>query len=338
MAPTLLPGLVRRVTVSRALDRRKAGQVSIEQLAANRLVAYDGLGPRFPVAVVGAALGGAAAYLSAALGGPFLPEPFILAFRGGSLDDNLEPVLATTGRLEAALRPSMPDVLLIHHFDPIHDGWLTPYVHHLRLKPTSLPQAYRRFLLDRLQPGATIVHLDCQASWLAFSLGENSRLQVGGWGDIPPQEYLDGSPRIDAWLRARGSAHRGGWRPPGLEASWLPESEWGAEPDFGQSLAEFAAQAGFDYIPVSYRHPHHYSLLALGLVEAMYRHNNTQPAGSFVGMFNLYDPSTVFSRRLLPLWLVFNTTDSLHFLRALIDQLVDPIYLAALVTYSRPPD
>lgn len=338
VAPQLLPGLVRRVTADSAIDPKLAGRVRLDQLAAARLAPYRGLTGPFQAAVVGSALGGAAAYLSAALGAPFLPEPFILAFKGGSPQDRIEPVLAQASALDSRLRPNHPNAKWIHHFDPVHDGWLTPHVHHVRLKPKTIPAAYQDFLRRRLRPGATLVHLDCQARWLAFPLGPDSRLQVGGWGDIPPHEFIEGSSRLDRWLAERRSEHRGGWRPPAVEPVWVPESEWGAEPAFGQALAAFAAEQGFTYLQVTYPHPHYYSLLAVRLVEALYAHNQEQPAGTFVGMFNLYSPSAVLARRLLPLWLVFNTTDSLAFLRSAIARLPDPLFLAALVTYSRPPD
>ncbi|MFP3854978.1 MAG: hypothetical protein ACLFWD_11860 [Anaerolineales bacterium] len=337
--PWILPKLVRWENARRALPTSMAKAVRIEDLAADRVADYQGWQGTSKVVVIGSALGGAAAYLSAILGAPFLPEPFILGFQGGSPEDHIEPHLRRAVALAEQVAAANPSSQLISHFDPVHDGWLTGFLNHLRLKLGSLPVSYKRFIKRHLETGGTLLHLNCQAEWLSFQMSKRHRYQVGGWGGIGPEEFLEGSRRIDRFLAGKGSPHRGGWRVPGVEPSWQPESEWGSEPSLGEALEQFAMESGYRYQALSLRVPHDYSLLAYLASRVLYDKQNRHPQGIFVGMFNQYDPGTILNRKLLPLWLVFNTEDSLAFLRKAAMQFQDlPVYFSALVTYSRTPD
>jgi hypothetical protein len=336
--PASLPRIVRWQSRRSALPLSAAARVDLEAMASARIQRYRAAKGPFGCVFVGSALG-SAAYLAAACEAPFLPEPFILGFRGGSPSDDLPAHLARAKEIAGPILASNPDAMLISHFDPVHDGWLTRHLNHLRLKPLRLPGAYRRFLLDRLEPGGTIVHLACEAEWLRYRLGPRHVYQVGGWGDIGPREFLQGSARIDSFLQASGSPHRGGWQVAGVEPSFGPESEWGSEPGFGNALSVFARQHGFTYWPVRWALPHAYSLWALIAFRRWYQRHGEEPMGTFVGAFNQYAPGRVIARRLLPVWLVFNTTDSADFLRHIKSRLkAAPVAFAALITFSRTPD
>ena len=56
----------------------------------------------FPVITAGAALGGATTYLSLALGGPFLPQTFVVTLKGGSMSGDVNEYLQRN--LATALR------------------------------------------------------------------------------------------------------------------------------------------------------------------------------------------------------------------------------------------
>jgi hypothetical protein len=116
-----------------------------------------------------------------------------------------------------------PNIKAIAHFDPIHDGWLTRTISHLRLKLIDLPVAYQGFIRKFLAPGGTILYLDCSAHWLQFHLSDRFSVQVGGWGGIPSEEFISGSERIDRFLEAAGSTHRGGqWNRSGVvNQGWI---------------------------------------------------------------------------------------------------------------------
>ncbi len=146
-----LPQAVARFTISRfetinGLHPNVMDEFSVDDLVRQRLGDYALLSGPFPVITVGAALGGATTYLSLALGGPFLPQAFVTTLKGGSLTGDVYEYLHRS--LETALRlaDENPGLMTIQHYDPIHDGWMTRFVNHLRFKLLDLPPAYAEFI------------------------------------------------------------------------------------------------------------------------------------------------------------------------------------------------
>jgi|Deesub1362A_J573_1020465.scaffolds.fasta_scaffold05221_3 hypothetical protein len=323
-----------------ALPLGSAGEVTSEGLVAVRLADYRRAPAKVEVIVLGAALGGVAAHLSVALGGFFLPQPFVLTFRGGSRDDSLAGHLACVSRLAPLILKRNPDLLLLSHFDPVHDAWLTREVTHIRLKLLRLPAGYRQFIRERLRPGGALVVLDCAATWPQGVLGNRQRVQVGGWGGIAPREFLHGSERLDQWLVQQGSLHRGGWASSDLAFQAFPESEWGLEPSFAEDTAEFAARYGYRFLHLRLEHPHAFSLLALEAQRLRCQKEAIEPQGLLVETFGHYDPLASDRAALLPLWLIFNTWDSHAFLERVLAELPGglAVLFCHLVTFALPPD
>ncbi|MGB2894980.1 MAG: hypothetical protein WBB65_02300 [Anaerolineales bacterium] len=323
-----------------ALPPHKAEKLQVEQLIAARLADYDGVDGQFDAILVGSAMGGATAHLAAVLGAPFLPQPFILGLRGGSPEDEVPPHFALTSRVAERILEMNPEVSAIGHFDPIHDGWLTRVVSHLRLKLIDLPRGYREFLRNKLKPGGTIVYLHCDARWLQYRLGSRQVYQIGGWGGISPQEFIEGSERIDRALAESGSKHRGGWGLPGQEPAEEPESEWGSEPGLDRALEAFALEQGYNFERITFDNPQGFSRLAFLAHEELYRRQGREAGGVVVETFTQYDPQLVLSAGLLPLWLIFNTTDSREFLETQSQFFPrgKPVYFSGLVTLSHTPD
>lgn len=317
-----------------------ATHLHVEDLVTQRLRDYEHLAGTFPVVVVGSALGGAAAHLAVALGGPFLPQPFVLNFKGGTADDDVAEHFSKSRALGEAILRNNAGVLVIGHFDPVHDGWLTGLINHIRVKLLTLPAGYRQFLRARLQKGGSIVYLDCRASWPQFKVGERHVYQVGGWGGIAPMTFLEGAPSIDAFLEARGSPHRGGWRLSDLPLEWGPESEWGSEPGLAEELERFAQVEGFEFVRLSMDEPSDFSRLAFHSYQRTYALSGIEAQGVLIEMFTQYDPMAVPRGGLLPLWLVFNTEDSLAVLEDMRKFFPEtaPVFFSALVTLSRTPD
>ena len=323
-----------------ALDPAIASDIQTDLLVQNRIADYNHLQGSFPVVVAGAALGGAAAHIATLLGGPFLPQPFILGFSGGSPDDDVHTYLRSARALSKPILAQNPELAAIGHFDPIHDGWLTRSVTHIRLKLTQLPKGYADFIKSRLQAGGALIYLDCSAGWLQYQIGPRLRVQIGGWGDISAREYLSGSERINTFLEKSGSRHRGGWSIDSMETNEHPESEWGTLGGLGGSLKAFAADEGFRFIRVSFPHPHDFSRLAYRMHLHLYEMAGICPKGVLVETFTQYDPYRALAGTLLPLWLIFNSQDSLRFLRKMSADFPKelPVYFSNLVTLSRTPD
>lgn len=321
------------------LDSRELNDLSIEEIAKTRLQDYGNLDGKFETITIGPALGGASAHIALAMRSLFLPISFIFTLRGGSPSGHALQYYLRSSEMALKLAKRNPGVITIQHFDPIHDGWLTRYANHLRIKLIDLPESYKQFILRYLNPGGKICYLDSSAQWLRYQVGERSYFQVGGWGDILPNEFLEGSQRVQLYQQQAGFADTD-WRLPGFNPEPGAESEWGCEPIFTQALTEFCAQNDFDLVRIRASEPHEYSRLAFRAVASQLEMDDRQPAGVLVEMFSQFDATAVILSGLLPIWLVFNTWDSLKYLRSMLDNIPAdrPVFFSPLTTFTMTPD
>ncbi|HBG73873.1 MAG: hypothetical protein A2X25_03110 [Chloroflexi bacterium GWB2_49_20] len=312
---------------------------SIVTLVNQRLNDYAKLDKRFSCITLGAGLGGATTYISKALGGPFLPQTFVLTLKGGAPTGDVNQYFNRSHKSALKIAEKNPEVITIQHFDPIHDGWLTRYVNHLRFKLLSLPSGYSDFIRDKLVPGGTLVYLDGQAEWLRYKVGPHSFFQVGGWGDISAQEFLDGSPRIQDYAMKSGLSHTN-WKLDGFPSEHGAESEWGSEPGMADALEEFCATEGYRFVHICLPHPNDFSRLAFNTAIHLLEKSHQQPAGVLVEMFTQFDSQAAFQSGLLPLWLIFNTHDSLVYLEEMLSRFPPskPVFFSPLATFSITPD
>lgn len=312
---------------------------SMADLIRGRLQDYEHLPGRFPALTIGVAQGGPTSSLSLALGGVFLPQAYVVTLRGGAYHGDVREYVGRS--LGAALRIARenPDLLTIQHYDPVHDGWLTRSLNHLRFKLLDLPPEYIQFVRERLEPGGAIVFLEGGASWLRYRLGERSLFQVGGWGGIPPQEFLEGSERIELYARRIGLTHTD-WRLPDYPLETGPESEWGSEGGLAEAVERFCLAEGFRFVRIRMEEPHGFSRLAFAAMERLLQKEGRGPAGTLVEMFSQFDTAASFQAGLLPLWLVFNTRDALEFLRQMRPDFPagGPVFFSPLSTFSVTPD
>ena len=116
------------------------------------------------------------------MGGPFLPQAFVTTLKHGSMTGDVNEYLHRSLDIALRLADENPGIMTIQHFDPVHDGWMTRFVNHLRFKLLDLPSAYTDFIKSKLEPGGAVVYLDSGASWLRYRVGPRSVFQVGGWG------------------------------------------------------------------------------------------------------------------------------------------------------------
>lgn len=341
--------LIPRLDAGSGRDPGRLDGLSVERLAAERLADY-GIrsepggdlkvrGGPFPAVTLGAALGGASAHLALALGGPFLPQAFVATLKGGSPSGDPLAYFRLSADLARRIAAENPGLMTIQHYDPVHDGWLTRRVNHLRFKLLDLPATYAAFIRANLQPGGSVCYLDCKAQWLRFRLGEHSVFQVGGWGDISAQEYLEGSPRLRDYCQKIGMQVTD-WRLPGFLLEQGPESEWGCEPGLDEALQAFCQREGYRFVQVSLPKPHDYSRLAFQAAALRLAKAGQEPSGVLIEMFSQYNLQAVERSGLLPLWLIFNTRDSLEFLQAMRPNFPGgkPVFFSPLATFSMTPD
>ena len=241
------------------------------------------------------------------------PQAFVVTLKGGSKSGNVNEYLHRSLQSALQIAEENPGLVTIQHFDPVHDGWLTRFVNHLRFKLLDLPPAYADFIKSRLEQGGAIVYFEGEASWLRYRVGPRSTFQVGGWGGIPAEEFLAGSARLDDY------AHRTGlkftdWKLKDYPLEQGPESEWGSEPGLAEALETFCKIEGYRFIRIPLPHPHNFSQLAFSAAQKLLQIECRPPAGTLVEMFSQFDSTAAIQSGLLPLWLIFNTEDSLEYL------------------------
>ena len=200
--------LIPRAQNSEALTSEQARNLNINDLITTRLKDYTAVSGPFPAMTLGVGMGGTTAHLALGLGGPFLPQAYVLTLQHGSMNGDVEYYFNLSAETARIVTQRNPGIMSIQHYDPIHDGWLVRRVNHLRLKLTELPELYQEYIHKNLLPGGEIVYLEGGAKWKQFQVGEKNVFQVGGWGDISAEEFLNGSERIKNIAIKNGSPTR----------------------------------------------------------------------------------------------------------------------------------
>jgi hypothetical protein len=105
-------------------------------------------------------------------------------------------------------------------------------------------------------------------------------------------------------------------------------------------LERFARAEGYRFIRIHMDEPHGFSRLAFAAMLHLLDRDGNEPAGTLVEMFSQFDTTASFEAGLLPLWLVFNTADSLEFLRQMCPHFPAdrPVFFSPLSTFSITPD
>lgn len=322
-----------------AINPNQVEDLAIEDLISERLSDYCQLKGPHKTITTGAALGGATAQISLAMDAPFLPIAFVMTLRGGSTRGDTREYFLRSFDLSRSIAQKNPDILAIQHFDPVHDGWITRWANHLRLKLINLPKSYQEYIRINLIPGGSICYLDCGARWLRFRVGERNIFQIGGWGDISAEEFITGSDRLMRYAKSSGLTGYP-WRLTEYPLEEGPESEWGCEAGYLNSLREFCEKNGYQLVHIYLPDPHDFSTLAMRCIQSLLNKADLAPAGVFIQMFSQFDPAIAMRAGLLPVWLVFNTHISLNYLRKVKETFPTekPVFFSALSTFSLTPD
>lgn len=321
------------------LEPRLAAEVTTDGLTRNRLLDYQDLPGKFPGAVIGVAQGGATAHLARLIGGPFLPQAFVLTLKGGAENGDAQTYFNLSRDVAVKITDRNPELISIQHFDPVHDGWLTRRVNHLRLKLTRLPESYYAFIRERVEPGGDIVYLNGGATWLRQRVGTRNYYQAGGWGDIAAEEFYFGSASLLEYASREGLSSAA-WKLAGYEIESGPESEWGSEPGLLEDLETFCKCEGYHFSPIRFDDPNQFSRLAFQAYREFLTNQGIVPGGMVIEMFSQFDAGLVHAGNLLPIWLIFNTKDSLRYLKTMLPEIPGglPVFFSALSTFSKTPD
>jgi hypothetical protein len=107
-----------------------------------------------------------------------------------------------------------------------------------------------------------------------------------------------------------------------------------------EALEKFCKTEGFRFIRIPLPHPNDFSRLAFSTAWRLLEKEGRQPAGVIIEMFSQFDTSAARQAGLLPLWLIFNTHDSLEYLKEMRPQFPasKPVFFSPLATFSVTPD
>lgn len=304
---SVLAAIYRQSGRSDAVSARRVDGVRADELASWVVQHYPRR--RYPVVFLGSS-NGAVTHLAAALGAPWLPQTLLLAVKTSGLDPD-DP----TAGLQA-LRPigqrflaANPGMELHHMHDPVQDRLMIAGMAYFRVKFRELPGPYRAFLAECLEPGGTIVLVDCTLKWPVTAVGDRHVFQFGALGGATEREFRYGGPRVAEFLRRQG-VDRDSWRPPPADQE-SPEAEWGFAEPLAADLEATPAELGLRVERLRFGQPEHISPLIADLFRDWYAGQGLPSSQLVVSSFLLMDPMLTIRTGSVPYWALFPTQPSL---------------------------
>jgi len=268
-------------------------------------------GRRFDAIIFGAPNGGIV-NLAVAMGVPYLCSQFrVPVLIGSGSKDDLEPYAKVVKLLGErwTVRHSWSSVCCL--VDPIHDRMDMGVYAHVRSKFIEIPPAYKEFIERHLNPRGTLIFVNVTYPWTKYRLGERTYLQVGGLGEVAPEEYLKGSEKVEKFLQVELSNHQGGWNLPDYEPLSRPESEWGVEPELKEAVLKYCKQKGYDLLYLEHGHPAGFNILAAHAMHMKHTADGGSCGGYFINIFWALCPILALRARLMSSWFTFTDKASL---------------------------
>ncbi|HVT22477.1 MAG TPA: hypothetical protein VHE57_13935 [Mycobacteriales bacterium] len=270
----------------------------------------DRYGPRRVDAVAVGSSNGAAMHLCAATGAPWLPQTFLVPVRRRADPDDCVGDAHLAEGPSRALLDAQPGLAIHQMHDPNQDRLMVRRIAYFRMKMRTLTEAYRRYLHDCLAPGGTIVVIDGDIRWPVTRRADRHVYQQGAVGGLTPQEYVEGGPRVESFLREQAAGIRG-WRfPPVTELA--PEAEWGYEPSLTGDLQEFADRHGYRVARLRFDAPDALGPVVADVYRDWYARSGTSPSRLLAETFICVEPTWALATRTVPLWLSFGTEPALE--------------------------
>jgi hypothetical protein len=272
---------------------------------------------RYPAVLVGSS-NGALTHLGAALRVPWLPQTMLLPVRQRNISpDDPAAAVHAFDRTARGLLDRNPDVVLHHMHDPNQDRLTLRRMAYFRIKRTRLGPGYEKFLTDVLEPGGTIVVVECGQRWPTTRIGDRHVFQFGAIGGMPPDEYRDGSPRLAAYLRRNG-ARVTRWQPPPADGD-SPEAEWGFDPGLWADIEDFARRHGYRTVRLGFGEPEDLSPVTADVYRQWYRHLGRPADRLLIDSFMLLDPFWTLRAGAVPYWTAFPVQPSVEALNRYLD-------------------
>ncbi len=246
---------------------------------------------RYPAVLLGSS-NGALAHLAGAMQVPWLPGTVLVPVRRTGDPSDVEAAMRFGIDVAAPLLDRNPDIVLHHMHDQVQDELMAAKMAYLRVKWASLPEAYARFLTDRLAPHAPVILVEDTSTWPVVRVGDRHVFQPGAQGGVDPEEYLR-RPRT-----------------PTTDET-APEAEWGAAPGFGAGIARWCAEHGHPLVTLRYRGPQAPAHAVATVVRAWYRGRGENDQRLLVPSFVLGDPWLTINTASVPFWTFFSVQPAL---------------------------
>lgn len=285
----------------------------------------------YPAIAIGSC-NGAAIHLCAAMGIPWLPQTVLLPVDKGNTFSVDEP----KETLEWAKEPAKeflannPGWQLHHMMDPNQDRLRVGSIAYFRVKKTRLGEAYRQFIEDRLEPGGSIIVIDCKFQWPVHKIDDRHFFQFGGLGGLNPSEYYYGSEKVSKFLEEVGSGLEK-WDAPQPHLD-MPEAEWGMETSMAEEVKAFAEENKIPLSTISFDHPQDLSAPIAEFFRTWYAREKNSPNRLLAETFNVLSPYVSLKKRCVPYWLPFIAEGSAQSLETYLKNTkdYDEIYMMIL--------
>lgn len=282
----------------------------------------------YPAVMVGA-VSGAAFFLAAALGIPYLPQTTLVAINDDDpTPDDPKAAMHRWAPAAAEIAETNRRVSVFHMHDPAQDRPMMKQAAFFRLKRNSLGPVYEEFLRHHLQPGGAIITLENTRTWRVTQTGQRSYFQFGCLGGLPEEEYSAGSQRISDFLKAEGSEHRT-WDAP-EPTGRAPDGEWGFDPALGEDVDRAAAESGWRRRRLHQNEPQDASAFIAELYRDWYRRLGWEDHRLLVQTYTLLDPADTLATGSVPYWNRFHMQPSFDVLREYLD--TAPTYQEVLIS------
>ena len=286
-----------RIGASEGLTESQLARVDLGGVAEWLADAYPAR--RYPAVLLGSS-NGALTQLAAAAQVPWLPGTLLVPVRRTADVDDLDAELRFGIRHSPALTEANPDVVVHHMHDQMQDELMAARMAYFRVKWRTLPLGYRRFLSERLQPGAPVIILDDTSRWPVVRVSDQYLFQPGAQGGLEPDAYL-----------------RRGRTPTPDDIA--PEAEWGAEPDFTAAIATWCAQHGHPLVTITYHGPQAPAAAVATVMRSWYRERGENDKRLIVPSFILADPWLTITKAAVPFWTFFSVRPALNSLATFLE-------------------
>ena len=284
------------------IDPDALGEVDVERFREWVVDQYPDRG--YPAVVVGSS-NGAGVFLATLLGVPYLPQTFLIPVRRSVHPDAIRADVAWGDRTAGPFLDANPEVSLHQMHDPNQDRLMVSKLGYFRTKSRSLGDAYESFLETVLEPGGTVISLECEYEWPSIQLGPRHSFQLGGHGGLDPSEYYEGSDRVSRFLADQDAPVRA-WDAPEPDAT-LPEAEWGFEPALLADVERLARERGYAVRRLAFEEPHDLSRFVADSYRERYAARGRSTDRLFVQSFAFVEPWWTMRTGSVPYWAPFNT-------------------------------